>query len=473
MIKYVENKEERTLQNELMHLAKEHFVTGASTELRIQRNRVRRVALLKGNLVNNTRSESKGLCARVYKDGMYGFASSTDLSREAIKSAIDAAGDNADFLSKRAKKKNKGLAQIEKGSRPDDMEMKDLPQQVYIDFLKELDSLIEKRYDKLLSRTLIVSCDSFEKIIQTSDGYSANIVAPRSYVYVFLSAESKDGKPVELFFTAGNGGTFDLNFDDPANLIPRLDKLYEDLLKKAEGVYAEAGKKTCILSGELAGMLAHEAVGHTVEADLVLGGSVALNRLNQQVASPLVGLVDFANTAFGKTVPLPVYVDDEGTVARDCVLIENGILKNYMVNRELANVFNMRPLGNARAWNFNDEPLVRMRNTFILPGESKLEEMISSIDDGYYLLSSSNGQADTTGEFMFGINCGYEIKNGKLGRAILDTTVSGIAFEMLKTVSMVGDEVTLGSSGFCGKKQPMSVSLGGPAIKCEINIGGR
>jgi TldD protein len=461
------------LQNELMHLAKEHFVAGASTELRMQRNRTRRATMLKGNLVNNVRSESKGLCARVYKDGMYGFASSTDLSKEAIVSTINAASDNAAFLSKRAKKDSKGLAAIDKGSRPADGEMKDLPQQVYIDFMKELDSLIEKRYDKLLSRTIVVSCDSQEKIIQTSDGYSASIVAPRGYVYIFLSAEGKDGKPVELFCTSGSGGTFDVNFDEPANLIPQLDELYEHLIKKTEGVYAKAGKKTCILSSELAGMLAHEAVGHTVEADLVLAGSVASKLLNQQVASPLVSLVDFAHTAFGKKVPLPVYVDDEGTLAKDCVLIENGMLRSYMTNRELANVFNIQPMGNARAWAFNDEPIVRMRNTFILPGESSLEEMISSIDDGYYLLTSGNGQADTTGEFMFGITCGYEIKNGKIGRAIADTTVSGVAFEMLKTVSMVGNNVQMFSSGFCGKKQMMSVSLGGPAIKCEINIGGR
>ncbi|MDO5021727.1 MAG: TldD/PmbA family protein [Eubacteriales bacterium] len=461
------------MQNEFMHLAKEYFAKGASTELRVQRNRTRRTTLLKGNLVRNIRSESKGLCARVYKDGMYGFASSTDISKEAIISAVNAASENAAFLAGRIQKENKGLAQIESGSRQKDEEIKDLPQQTYIDFMRELDGLIEKRYDRLLSRTISVHCDSQEKIIQTSDGYSANIVLPRSYVYVTLSAEGKDGNPVELFTVAGSGGTFDSNFDDPAKLLPKVDELYEHLMKKAEGVYAKAGKKTCILSSDLAGMLAHEAVGHTVEADIVLGGSVALNLLNKQVASPLVSLVDFAHTAFGQTVPLPVYVDDEGTLAKDCVLIEDGILKNYMVNRELANVFNMEPCGNARAWDFNDEPLVRMRNTFILPGESSLEDMIASIDDGYYLLSSANGQADTTGEFMFGITCGYEIKNGKIGKAILDTTVSGVAFEMLKTVSMVGKDIKLSSSGFCGKKQPMAVSLGGPAIKCEINMGGR
>ena len=133
----------------------------------------------------------------------------------------------------------------------------------------------------------------------------------------------------------------------------------------------------------------------------------------------------------------------------------------------------MQPCGNARAWAFSDEPLIRMRNTAILPGNDKLEDIIASVDDGYYLIDSSNGQADTTGEFKFGVSMGYEIKNGKLGRALLDTTISGVAFNMLKTVDMVSDEVIWSSSGFCGKKQPMPVGMGGPALRCKVMIGGR
>ena len=114
-----------------------------------------------------------------------------------------------------------------------------------------------------------------------------------------------------------------------------------------------------------------------------------------------------------------------------------------------------------------------MRNTAILPGKSKLEDMIASIDDGYYLFETNNGQADLTGEFMFGVTCGYEIKHGKLGHALLDTTVSGVAFDMLKTVDMVSDKAQWNSSGFCGKKQRMPVGMGGPELRCKIMIGGR
>ena len=244
-------------------------------------------------------------------------------------------------------------------------------------------------------------------------------------------------------------------------------------MDKREGVYADAGRKTVILGGMMTGMLSHEAVGHTVEADLVLGGSVAGPCLNKRVASDLVTLTDFAHTAFGERCPLPVFVDDEGTEAVDAPLIENGILTGYMNSRETAQHFGMKPTGNARAWMFSDEPLIRMRNTSVHPGKDKLEDMIASIDDGYYLIDSGNGQADTTGEFMFGVTMGYEIKKGMLGRALLDTTISGVAFDMLKTVDMISDDITWVSAGMCGKKQPMPVGMGGPDMRCRITIGGR
>jgi len=114
-----------------------------------------------------------------------------------------------------------------------------------------------------------------------------------------------------------------------------------------------------------------------------------------------------------------------------------------------------------------------MRNTFILPGKDKLDDMIGSIEDGYYLVKTGNGQADSTGEFMFGIDLGYEIKNGKIGKALRETTISGVAFDMLKTVDMLSDDISWQFSGFCGKKQPITNSMGGPAIRCDLNIGGR
>jgi TldD protein len=278
---------------------------------------------------------------------------------------------------------------------------------------------------------------------------------------------------VELYRVFGTLGQFEDIFDKPADLFKETDELHAHLMKKREGVFARAGVKECVLDSHLAGILAHEALGHTTEADLILGGSVAPDYLEKEAASPLISIIDFANTALGVTCPVPVYIDDEGTPAEDAVIIDKGILKGYMHSKETALHFNVKPTGNARAYSFSDEPIIRMRNTAILPGKDKFDDMIKSIDDGYYLITPSNGQADSTGEFTFGVPLGYEIKGGKIGKSIIDTTISGIAFDMLKTVTMVSDQMVWENGGFCGKKQMIPVGMGGPAIKCKVMIGGK
>ncbi|MCL2209407.1 MAG: TldD/PmbA family protein [Treponema sp.] len=444
------------------------------TELRAQVNTSRHVSFLAGNMVGNGQSSESGVSARVYKGGTYGFASGAEYTSDSVKSILSAAAENAAFMDKHVNKKLPPLPGAKGGNfQPKIKPENDLPQSVLIDYAKTLDNIVIEKYKNLTSRTIAINCLDIEKLLSVSDGADSHSYQPRSMIYVFMTAETDDGIPVELFKPFTRLGHFNDHFSDPASLTEELDKLHEMLMHKREGVFSSAGMRKCVMHPDLAGMLAHEAVGHTVEADLVLGGSVAGHNLGKQVASELVTMVDFAHTALGKPCPLPVYVDDEGTIAEDAVLIENGILKSFMHSKESAQHFGVKPQGNARAFKFSDEPLIRMRNTAILPGKSKLEDMIASIDDGYYLVKTGNGQADTTGEFMFSVDLGYEIKNGKLGKPIRETTISGVAFEMLKTVDMISDDMHWDASGFCGKKQLMTVGMGGPAIRCDVNIGGR
>ena len=458
---------------DLLEKQKKLFAPDVHTELRGQKNRNRRVILLSGDVMANVRSDVSGVSARVYRNGVWGFSSMAEYTEEAAETVLKAATENAAFMDRHAGRGKPALPKAGGGEPFVAEDIHDPAQKVYVDFARQVDEYTAAHCPKVTSRKIIATEDSMEKLLKVSDGKDAHILSPRSYIYVFLTAETPAGTPVELFRAFGGSGTFDLNFTDPAALNGEIDRLYERLMQKREGIYADAGEKTVILGGMMTGMLSHEAVGHTVEADLVLGGSVAAHHLNKPVASELVTLTDFAHTAFGKPCPLPVYVDDEGTEATDVTLIRDGILTGYMNSRESAQHFGMVAGGNARAWLFSDEPLIRMRNTAVHPGRDKLEDMIASIEDGYYLIDSGNGQADTTGEFMFGVTMGYEIKNGKLGRALLDTTISGVAFDMLKTVDMVSDEVVWCSSGFCGKKQPMPVGMGGPALRCRVKIGGR
>ena len=443
------------------------------TELRAQVNTTKRVSLVSGNMTSNSVDTEGGVSARVYRGGTYGFASGAAYTPEGVKNVLAAATDNAIFMDTHVKKGKPPLPAARPGSQPFvTVPGPAIPQSMLADFAQAVDAMIVKEYKNLSGRSLTTNCLDIEKLLVVSDGMDSRFFQPRSMLYVTMTAETPDGVPVEISRSLGGFGRFDELFTDPAQLAVDLDNQYEALMKKCEGVFPVAGLQKCVMGPYMAGILAHEAIGHTVEADIVLSGSVAAHNLGKQVASEIVSMVDFAHTAFGKPCPLPVYVDDEGVQVEDAVLIENGVLKGFMHSRETARHFGVVPQGNARAFTFSDEPLIRMRNTVILPGSSKLEELIASVDNGYYLERTGNGQADTTGEFMFSVDEGYEIKNGKLGKAIRETSVSGLAFEMLKTVDMISDDMVWDVAGFCGKKQLMTTGMGGPALRCDINIGG-
>ena len=444
---------------------------GSHAELRLQTNTDHKVVLLNGELVGNTFSRRGGVCSRVCKNGSWGFASGPETDDDSVREVVREAASGASFLDSRVR--GKGFASSAAPGVCPESVFTDVPQKDYIEAAKEIDANVSENCPRLASRTVVCVSDCMDKTIFTASGVNARTIDPRVYIYVFMTAETDDGGTVDMFTVAGGRGYLGPDMPDRNECRRKVDELYENLMKKREGVFPEAGVADVILDAALAGMLAHEAVGHTCEADLVTGGSVAGKCLGKPVASELVTLTDYAHTAFGSTVPLPLYTDDEGTLCEDAVLIKDGILTGYMHNIESAARYGMKPCGNARAHFFTDEPLIRMRNTAISPGTSKLEDMIASIDNGYYLLDTGNGQADITGEFMFGINFGYEIKNGKLGRPLRDTTISGVAFEMLKSVTMLSDTVKWSSSGYCGKKQLMPVSLGGPDVKCRVSIGGR
>ncbi|OFZ23577.1 MAG: peptidase [Bdellovibrionales bacterium RIFOXYA1_FULL_36_14] len=443
------------------------------TELRFQENRNILISSTDGVITENSQRAESGVSARCGYKNRFGFSSSSCLDDEIIKNVLREANDNAKFLGGKSHDKdinyydcNENIERlfITKKNRYSRTEM--------IDFLKAVDNYIVATYPNLKSRTLRLWSLDMEKMLLTSSGAYAHTMVPRTMMYVILRSESSDGPITNMQLFGGRGQVEDV-FDDPKKLYSKIDKAYKELMDKKDAVYAKAGTCEVVMDSDLAGILAHEAIGHTTEADLVLGGSVAGDNLNKKVASDLVTLVDFANLALNQEVPIPVFIDDEGVQAKDAVIIENGVLKSFMHNKESANHFGITPTGNARAYEYFDEPLIRMRNTCIIPGKSKLNEMIATVEKGYYLVKSSNGQADSTSEFMFGVPLGYEIINGKLGRAIRETTISGVAFDVLKTVTMISDEITWSGGGMCGKKQMIPVGMGGPAIKCQVNIGGK
>ena len=208
------------------------FSDGVHTELRAQENRLRRVSMVQGNLVANGREETSGTSARVYKNGVYGFSSSAETSAAAAETVLKAATNNALFLDRHIAKNAGPLPRVSNKSIPECKVIRDTNPQEYVDFVREIDSYIMKKYPDLSSRSVSIREDSMEKIICTSDGSCGHITSPRSYVLICLNAETAAGIPVELFEPTGGFGNFDDNFSDPSLLFPRVDAIYELLIKK-------------------------------------------------------------------------------------------------------------------------------------------------------------------------------------------------------------------------------------------------
>ena len=443
------------------------------TELRSHANLQTRLVMRKGVVIANSQIDRRGVSARCHRGGAFGFASRVGDGDAAVEAVVAEASANADLA------RHGGVdagALPEAGAGRGEFDYRTLRSKATaadrMAVVAEIDDYVTRTYPGLVNADIALSNLAIEKALVTSEGAVTYSYVPRSNVVLRLSVQGNDGV-VDLYRIYGGFGDFEERFESVEWAFEAVDRLHEELREKADGAYCEAGTHDVILDSDLAGILAHEAIGHTCEADLVLGGSVAGDNLGRQVASEKFTLVDHAGRGPDGNASIAIHVDDEGTPCRDVTIIENGVLKGFMHSKETARAFGVEPTGNARAYTFSDEPLVRMRNTAIKPGSDRLEDMIASIDHGYYLKRSSNGQADSTSEFMFGVTQGYEIRNGVVGRAIRDTTISGVAFEMLKTITHVSDDLTWSRGGMCGKKQLIPVGMGGPAIRCRVNLGGR
>lgn len=445
------------------------------TELRYHRRQSQSLQVQRGSVKQAKSSATEGVGIRVFVDGAWGFSATSDLSASKLEKALKRAIECAKSISQVKKSKLKSLpsTRLAKGefvlSGYD--EVARMPLQQKLEAVLKGEQITRKSASVIQSATCMYNEMFEDKIVLTTDGADATSKLVRTEFRLSATA-GKDGSLAEGHESVGKTGAWECLFQPQS--IERLSettaKLAVDLLDAPK---ISGGLSTLILSPSIVGLLSHEAIGHTVEADFVLSGSVAANKLGQKVASPLVTLCDggkVEGTPFGGG---DLLVDDEGVATETTVIIKDGILSSYLHNRESAALYNVAPTGNARAWLYSDEPLIRMRNTYIKPGEKSLQEIIESTKDGYLVDGPLGGQADATGEFMFGAQKVTKIENGKLTKLFRGATISGQAFDVLSTVDAVSKEFKLDlGSGYCGKGQPAKVDAGGPYIRCKATIGG-
>ncbi len=237
--------------------------------------------------------------------------------------------------------------------------------------------------------------------------------------------------------------------------------------------YSPSGKMPVIIDNGFGGVIFHEACGHGLEATSVAkGNSVFAGKIGEMIASPVVSAVDDG------TIPNEwgtINIDDEGTPSRRNLLIENGILKGYMIDKLNGKRMGMASTGSGRRESYKYAPTSRMTNTFILNGKSSLDEMISSVEKGIYAKYMGGGSVNpATGNFNFAVMEGYLIENGKITSPVRGATLIGSGSEILKKIEMVGNNLAYGQ-GMCGSVSgSLCTNVGQPALKISnITVGGR
>ena len=415
----------------------------------------------------------RGCGLRILFDGRSVYGYTTDLSQASLENLAESLSSAV-----HTQKAKKPLSQdwrvsLQKNNEILNYEIKKSPRQVAIDEKLKICERVDQEVRRLLpevTQVTVYFLDSYRKILTVnSDG----LFAPDHKTYLQLYTEvvaEKDGKTESA--VESDGGYVGMEFFDsnpPENFAKEAVKRVKTLLSAKP---APSGTMPVVMAAEAGGTMIHEAVGHGLEADLACNGlSVYQNKVGKQVASPLITVVDDG------TMPEKrgsFAYDDEGTPSQKNVLIENGVLKGYMVDKISAMKFDLPATGNGRRESFRHKPIVRMTNTYIAPGKDDPESILKDTSWGVYVKSMGGGQVNTvTGDFVFAVTEGYLIRDGKIAEPIRGATLVGNGPKALSLVDRVGNDLGF-STGTCGKDgQGAPVTDAQPTLRIpELTVGG-
>ncbi len=341
-----------------------------------------------------------------------------------------------------------------------------------VDLLKRVDAYARSR-DARVAQVIASLAGEYDVVlIAGSDGLLAGDVRPLVRLNVTVIVES-GGRREQGSSGGGGRGSYAMFLEADAWKF-HVEEAVRQAVLNLDAVEAPAGQMTVVLGPGWPGVLLHEAIGHGLEGDFNRKGTSAFaGRLGERVASSLYTVVD-DGTLPGRRGSLNV--DDEGTPAQHTVLIENGILKGYMQDRMNARLMGAAPTGNGRRESFAHLPMPRMTNTYMLAGPHDPGEIIASVERGLYAVNFGGGQVDiTSGKFVFSASEAYLVENGRIGRPVKGATLIGNGPEVLKHVSMVGNDLALDRGvGTCGKEgQSVPVGVGQPTLKIDtLTVGG-
>jgi len=440
-------------------------------DARVERTLSTDIRLMKDTFDQVASGAEQGLGIRVLYKGAWGFGSSTSLALRDVSQTIRGAFKAAKATALHTKEKTR-LREVSPVKEVVASAVKEPMQSIPVDrkmkLTLEASEEATKVDKRIVSVTVTYSDSSGETYLATSEG--TRLVGRPSRGSIVIVAVAKEGTKVGTIRERnGMQAGFEL-FEkiDPLGLARRGA---ERAVKLLAAVPAPSGRFTVIADQKLAGVFAHEAVGHASEADHVITGeSVLKDKIGQRVGSDLVTMYDDSTYPGGWGTSL---YDSEGVPTKKRLIIDKGFLKGYILSRETAAELNMDPNGGARAQSFAYRPVVRMSNTYLTAGGQSFEELLEGVDHGVYLRGSRGGQVDTAkGTFQFSAEEGYLIEKGQLSKPLSDVSLSGMTLETLMNIDGVANDFQI-TIGLCGKAgQVVSTGTGSPHVRIRNAVVG-
>jgi TldD protein len=423
------------------------------------------IVLDNGNIEEISVNYSRGCGARALCGGSWGFT--TAEGNFDIKDAITSASELAEQMNNISPKEKVELKSMEQPVLKDipiaEINPQDIPIEEKVQLLKDIDD--HAKVDGISSTSAVYSESSVKIQYINSEGIDCEYDLIRTGFAISAVASEGGAYQVGRESRFGVSGYELFEKNDVFALAESAGRTAVELLgaKAAKG-----GTLPVILDPELAGVFAHEAVGHASEADLVLeGSSILADRIGEQIASPLINIIDDPTLHEYGYYPF----DSEGVSSSKTTIIKDGVLNSYLHSRETAASLGGVP-GNCRAQGYS-APIVRMSNTYIDNGNSNFDEMLEEVKDGMYLTGSRGGQVNTgEGIFQFNAEKGYLVENGEVTTLLRDVSLSGKTLEILNNVTLVGNDLKM-HSGRCGKGGQLApVSDGSPHISISKALVG-
>lgn len=441
---------------------------GDYCDIFFEKNRFEYIGL-EDHIVNKASvSYSIGAGIRVLKGDRTGYSFSEDLSQTSLKKA---AGVAAQIANLKQSEVPVNLSEVKTSDLYKRENLDIMPIKKKVKIARKIDELIFKEDNRVIKASVSIQDESSFILIASSDGKISTDYRPMTQISASCTAEFNKNRENNSHSISTRKDMF--SFD--TKIIKQIAKETVSKTVKLFGAKnPKGGEMELVLSAGSSGILLHEAIGHGMEADFIRKGvSIFSEKLGKQVANKFINIVDDGTIPYSRG---SINIDDENNETQNTVLIENGVLSSFMHDRISSSFFKVNPTGNGRRESFKSPPLPRMRNTYMLPGPHKKEEIIKSIKKGIFAESFTNGQVLIgAGDFTFYVKYGYLIENGKITSPIKDINIIGNGPDVLSKIQMVGDDLEMAEGGWtCGKDgQSVPVSMGLPTVKVSsITVGG-